>query len=140
MLGGLTVPQVSSHHPLPTGLLPHPAGAGVHVPVTPTHRPVPLRTNTALRTDLSPVTTGTVVRQGHSPQTVLHHQVAEVDVGPAVSPAHHVRVLVTVVLTAGQARVVLTNIPVNLNITLLLSGSGSSLLCYCVVLLVLLIV
>ena len=45
------------------------------------------------------------MREGDSPHAVLHHQVALVDVGVAVRPADHVRLLVAVVLAGGLPRV-----------------------------------
>ena len=114
MFGCLAVAGVGLHHPLATGSLSHQAGVGVDIAVTPTHRTVPLGSLAAGRTRLRPVTAGPVVRELHPLQTVLHHEVAVVDVGPPVSPAHHVGLLVTVVLTVGQAGVVLAHLPVNL--------------------------
>ena len=98
----LAVSVVSSHHPLAARLLSHQAGVGVDVTVTPANGPVPLSPDTGLRTRLRPVTARPVVRQLHPLHAVLHHQVAEIDVGPGVSAADHVGVLVTVVLTTGQ--------------------------------------
>ena len=114
MLGGLAVAGISLDHPLATGPLSHQTGVGVNIPVTPTHRTVSLRPQAAGRTGLRPVTAGPVVRELHPLQTVLHHEVAVVDVGPAVSAADHVGVLVTVVLAIGQTGVILTDIPANL--------------------------
>ena len=114
MFGCLAVAGVGLHHPLATGSLSHQTGVGVDIAVTPTHRAVPLGSLAAGRTRLRPVTAGPVVRELHPLQTVLHHEVAVVDVGPPVGAADHVGVLVTVVLTIGQTGVILTDVPVNL--------------------------
>ena len=114
MFGCLAVPGVGLHHPLATGPLAHQTGVRVDIAVTPAHRAVPLSPQAAGRTSLRPVTAGPVVGELHPLETVLHHEVAVVDVRPAVSAADHVRVLVTVVLTIGQTRVILADIPVNL--------------------------
>ena len=103
VFGCLTVSVVGSHHPLATGGLLHHTRVGVDVSIAPAHGTVSIGPDTGLGTDLRPVTAGTVVRELHPLQTVLHHQVAEVDVSPGVSAADHVRVLVTVVLTIGQS-------------------------------------
>ena len=85
----------------------------IHVPIRPAHRTIPLCPDTILGAGYGAVGTSSVVRQLNPLLAVLHHEVAVVDVGPPVGPAHHVGGLVAVVLASGQAGVESAGVPAN---------------------------
>ena len=118
MFSCLAMSQICSHHILTTCLLSHLTRVIIHVTVTATDGSISLSSNTRVWTRftwLSWVATAAIVRQFHTLHTVLDHEIAEVDVGSAVIATDHVRRLVTMVITVGQTRVILTFRPVNLN-------------------------
>ena len=115
VLSGLTVSEVCTDNILTARLHLHLTRVGVHVPVTPAHWTIPGRPHAGAGTGDSAIAAAAIVRQLHPLHAVLHHEVAEVDVGPAVRAAHHVRSLVTMVLTVGGSGVILTLRPVNLH-------------------------
>jgi len=113
MLGRLAVPTVRLHHTLSTRGLLHLTGVGINISIAGAHRTVPLRTSAVRWAGPCAVAASPVVSQVDPTHTVLNHKVAMVDVRVPVRPAHHVGLLVAVVLAGGLGRVEPAGLPAN---------------------------
>jgi len=113
VLRSLAMSTVRLHHTLSTGGPLHLAGVGINISIAAANRPIPLCSRAVGRAGPSAVAASSVMSQLDAAHAVLHHEVAVVDVGVPVRPAHHVRLLVAVVLAGRLGGVEPASLPPN---------------------------